>query len=66
MSTMTAAVVEEFGAELTTREHERPEPGPGQALVRLLASGVCHTDRHAAEGNGRSSPLLRSSPATGA
>lgn len=51
MSTMTAAVVETFGAELSVREHELPEPGEGQALVRLLASGVCHTDLHAAEGD---------------
>ena len=28
-----------------------PTPGPGQALVKLIASGVCHTDLHAAEGD---------------
>ncbi|GAA3283699.1 alcohol dehydrogenase AdhP [Nesterenkonia halobia] len=51
MSTMTAAVVDEFGAELAVRNYDLPEPGPGQALVRLVASGVCHTDLHAAEGD---------------
>ena len=27
-----------------------PQPGPGEALVRLLASGVCHTDLSAKNG----------------
>ena len=28
-----------------------PEPGPGEVLVRLLASGICHTDLHYKLGN---------------
>lgn len=47
----TGAVVEEFGPELTIKEVDLPEPGPNQALVKLLASGICHTDLHAAEGD---------------
>lgn len=47
----TGAVVEEFGPELTIQEVDLPEPGPNQALVKLLASGICHTDLHAAEGD---------------
>lgn len=47
----TAAVVEEFGPTLNVREVELPEPGPNEALIKLLASGVCHTDLHAAEGD---------------
>jgi S-(hydroxymethyl)mycothiol dehydrogenase len=27
-----------------------PDPGPGEALVRVLACGVCHTDLHYREG----------------
>jgi S-(hydroxymethyl)mycothiol dehydrogenase len=27
-----------------------PDPGPGEALVRVQASGVCHTDLHYREG----------------
>ena len=27
-----------------------PDPGPGEALVRIQASGVCHTDLHYREG----------------
>ena len=50
-STMTAAVVTEFGRELAVEDYALPEPGRGQALVRLIASGVCHTDLHAAEGD---------------
>ena len=28
-----------------------PDPGPGEALVRVQACGVCHTDLHYREGN---------------
>lgn len=51
MATMQAAVVRAFGADLTIDEVPVPSPGPGQALVKLLTSGVCHTDLHAAEGD---------------
>src|ERR1700746_343597 len=49
--TMEAAVVEQFGQSLQLREVAVPTPGPGQALVEIVASGVCHTDLHAAEGD---------------
>jgi alcohol dehydrogenase, propanol-preferring len=42
--TMQAAVVEKFGAPLVVRELPVPTPGPGQALVEIIASGVCHTE----------------------
>ena len=51
MSAMQAAVVKEFGSPLTVEEYPLPTPGPGQALVKLIATGVCHTDLHAAEGD---------------
>lgn len=28
-----------------------PQPGPGQALIRILACGVCRTDLHVSEGD---------------
>lgn len=49
--TMRAAMVKTFGEPLEVGEHPVPTPGPGQALVRVLTSGVCHTDLHAAEGD---------------
>ena len=51
MTTMQAAVVRAFGEDLTIEDVPLPTPGPGQALVKLLTSGVCHTDLHAAEGD---------------
>ena len=48
---MKAAVVHEFGAPLAVEEVSRPEPGPGQVLVRVEAAGLCHTDIHAARGD---------------
>jgi len=49
--TMKAAVVEKFGQPLVVREVPIPTPGPGQALVEVFATGVCHTDLHAADGD---------------
>ncbi len=50
-TTMRAAVSSEAGAPLTIDEVPTPTPGPGQALVRLITSGVCHTDLHAVNGD---------------
>lgn len=48
---MKAAVVRAFGAPLVIEERPDPEPGPGQVRVRVEASGLCHTDIHAAHGD---------------
>jgi S-(hydroxymethyl)glutathione dehydrogenase/alcohol dehydrogenase len=45
-----AAVLEEFGQPLAVRSVELAEPKAGEALVRLEACGVCHTDLYAASG----------------
>jgi propanol-preferring alcohol dehydrogenase len=49
--TMTAAVVNEFSKPLVVKEVPKPVPGPGEVLVRIEASGLCHTDIHAAHGD---------------
>lgn len=51
MNTMKAAVVPHLGAKLEIRELPVPEPGPGQVLIRMETSGLCHTDIHAANGD---------------
>jgi len=56
--TMKAAVVEKFGEPLVVQEVPVPSPGPGQALVEVIASGVCHTDLHAADGDWPVKPTL--------
>ena len=50
-ATMTAAVVHELGGPLVVEEVATPTPGPGEILVRVEASGLCHTDIHAAHGD---------------
>jgi S-(hydroxymethyl)glutathione dehydrogenase/alcohol dehydrogenase len=45
-----AAVLEEFGEPLVVQELELAEPKAGEALVRLVACGVCHTDLYTASG----------------
>lgn len=49
--TMKAAVVRKFGAPLTIEEAIIPSVGRGQILIKIAATGVCHTDLHAAEGD---------------
>ena len=49
--TMKAAVVREFGKPLVIEDVAIPTPGPGQIQVAIQASGVCHTDLHAACGD---------------
>jgi propanol-preferring alcohol dehydrogenase len=56
--TMKAAVVEQFGKPLTIREVPVPKPGLRQALVEIIATGVCHTDLHAADGDWPVRPSL--------
>ena len=48
---MKAAVVHAFGQPLQIEEIPVPEPGIHQVLVKVIASGVCHTDLHAVSGD---------------
>lgn len=45
-----AAVVDAPGAPFAVREVELGAPGPGEVLVRVVASGLCHTDLGAQAG----------------
>ena len=45
-----AAVLEQFGSPLSVQEIDLAEPSAGEALVRLVACGVCHTDLYTASG----------------
>ena len=51
--TMKVAVVRAFGEPLTIDEVPVPTPARGEVLVKVVASGVCHTGLHAAEGKVR-------------
>jgi propanol-preferring alcohol dehydrogenase len=55
---MKAAVVHAFGQPLVIEEVDIPVVPPGQVLVRIVASGVCHTDLHAADGDWPVKPSL--------
>src|SRR5687767_5735273 len=48
---MKAAVVVAFDQPLEVIDREIPSPGPGQVLIRMETSGLCHTDIHAAHGD---------------
>jgi propanol-preferring alcohol dehydrogenase len=49
--TMKAAVVHAFGQSLVIEEVPIPAPGAGEVLVKIVATGVCHTDLHAVDGD---------------
>lgn len=49
MATMRAAVFEKKGS-IRLREVPRPEPGPGEALVRVTLTTICGTDVHILKG----------------
>ncbi|MHA4816155.1 zinc-dependent alcohol dehydrogenase [Streptomyces aculeolatus] len=54
--TMRALVLEDFG-RLVVAERPVPRPGTGEALVRVLATGICGSDVHGYTGeNGRRAP----------
>jgi propanol-preferring alcohol dehydrogenase len=55
---MRAAVVPGFGQPLVIEDRPVPEPGPGQVVVRMEASGLCHTDIHAANGDWPVTPTV--------
>jgi propanol-preferring alcohol dehydrogenase len=50
-NTMKAAVVRELGKPLAFDEVPVPQPNENQILVRIAATGICHTDLHAAKGD---------------
>ncbi len=47
---MLAMVLDGPGKPLRTADLPRPQPGPGQVLVRVHACGVCRTDLHVVDG----------------
>jgi len=50
MERVKAAVCHAFGAPLTIEEVVLAAPGPREALVRLAACAICHSDITFAEG----------------
>ncbi len=55
---MKAAVVHAFGEPLTIGQLPVPDPGPDEIVVKIVATGVCHTDLHAARGDWAVKPSL--------
>lgn len=55
---MRAAVAYKFGEPLVIKEIPVPEVCAGKILVKLKASGVCHTDLHAINGDWPIKPQL--------
>jgi D-arabinose 1-dehydrogenase-like Zn-dependent alcohol dehydrogenase len=60
MASMRAVQVSEPGGPFELVEREVPAAGPGEALVRVQACGLCHSDSYVKEGGfpGVSHPLV--------
>ena len=58
IETMRAAVVHDFSGPPRIEELPKPVAGPGEIVVRIEASGLCHTDIHAAHGDWPVKPKL--------
>ena len=56
--TMRAAVVRALKSPLTIEEVPIPTPGSGEILIKVVATGVCHTDLHARDGDWPVKPKL--------
>ena len=48
---MKAAVLYEINTPLKIEEFDLPDTGPNQVRVRIVASGVCHSDWHVVKGD---------------
>src|SRR4051812_21961141 len=48
--TVRGVVAHSRGAEVSIEQITIPDPGPGEAVVKVQACGVCHTDLHYREG----------------
>ncbi len=63
---VTGVIARDKGAEVELTTVLVPDPGPGEALVRVQACGVCHTDLHYREGGiGEDFPYLLGHEAAG-
>jgi alcohol dehydrogenase, propanol-preferring len=60
--TMRAVVVRAFDEVPQVEDVPKPIAGPGQVVVKIEASGLCHTDIHAAHGDWPVQPKLPFTP----
>ena len=54
---MKAAVLRQFGQRLAIEEVPIPTPRAGEVLIKVVATGVCHTDLHAIDGDWPAKPV---------
>jgi Zn-dependent alcohol dehydrogenase len=60
-----AAIKLQHGAPLAIEEIELPDPGPTEVLVKLYASGICHSQLHQIHNPAQPMPALLGHEATG-
>ena len=64
--TVKGVIARSKGAPVEVVDILVPDPGPGEAVVKVQACGVCHTDLHYREGGINDAfPFLRGHEAAG-
>ena len=58
MPSMNAVVLDEWGGDLTVRQVDRPDPGPGEVRVDVRACAVTRTIENAVQGGLADDPAL--------
>lgn len=58
---MRAARLHEYGQPLVLEDVPKPEPGPGQVVIKVQGAGFCHSDMHVIDGE---LPILPKMPQT--
>ena len=56
---MRAAVLYEYNTPLIIQDLELDDPASGEVLVKMMASGDCHSDWHVVKGDGVKGHWLR-------
>ena len=64
-TTTRAAIKIEHGVPLAIEQITLPDPGPAEVLVKLFASGICHSQLHQIHNPAQSMPALLGHEATG-
>lgn len=51
MTTAHGATINEVGGKWVVEEYDLAEPGPGEVRIKVMASGLCHSDDHLVTGD---------------
>ena len=51
MTTAHGATINQVGGKWVVEDYDLAEPGPGEVRIKVMASGLCHSDDHLVTGD---------------